>query len=169
MSQRPQEPPVAGRKRYRRRHNTWVTAVRLGLRTEGFEYRKWGHVQRCKPGDWLVERDGEIYTIDRQVFARCYRQRSPGRYEKVTAVWAEKVSEAGSVRTHEGRTDFEPGDYLLYDAAEGGQGWAMQAERFHHLYEPDEPIAPGAVGNEPGRRPGAVRRADGRRGKAPES
>lgn len=126
------------RKRYRRRQRILVTAVQLALDTAGFSYTKWGHCQRCKPGDWLVDRDGEIYTVDRDVFARTYRERRPGRFEKITSVWAERAEEPGSIRTREGLTDYGPGDYLVFNDAEGVDGWAMTAERFRALYAPAE-------------------------------
>lgn len=50
-----------------------VVAVPLELETDGFTYEKWGSVQRCKAGDWVVNNGGDIYTVDRQTFERTYR------------------------------------------------------------------------------------------------
>jgi hypothetical protein len=55
-----------------------VTAVQLDVDAEGFEYKKWGGVQRCKRGDWLVSNEGDIYTIDNETFRTTYRQVAPG-------------------------------------------------------------------------------------------
>jgi len=44
-----------GRRRYEKNPTSFVTAVQLDLDTDGFTYRKWGHGQRCKRGDWLVK------------------------------------------------------------------------------------------------------------------
>ena len=139
---------MADRKPYRRRERTQVTAIQLALDTEGFVYRKWGNTQRCKPGDWLVESDGEVYTVDREVFARTYRQRQPGRYEKIARVWAERAEQSGSIHTLEGHTDYGPGDYLVFNDPEGRDGWAMDAGCFRRLYESTEPSSAEAVCSE---------------------
>jgi hypothetical protein len=49
---------------YRWRERTFITAVRLDLNMDGFTYLKWGGTQRCKRGDWLVNNQGDVYTID---------------------------------------------------------------------------------------------------------
>jgi len=126
---------MAERKRYRRWRGAPVTAVRLDLDTDGFTYRKWGGEQRCKPGDWLVDNAGDVYTVDADVFAETYREVAPGRYEKHGAVWAERAEAPGTIATKEGRTRYARGDYLVYNDEAGEDGWAMSAERFAELYE----------------------------------
>ncbi len=79
-----------------------MVAVELDLDTDGFSYRKWGAQQRCKRGDWLVDNGGDIYTVDRDVFANTYRNVGAGKYVKTTPVWAEVAAQAGSVVTKEG-------------------------------------------------------------------
>ncbi len=123
-------------KKYRRKPGAAVTAVRLDLDTEGFTYQKWGGTQRCKAGDWVVENDGEVYTIDAESFESTYRQISPGRYEKFGEVWAEEASEAGSITTKEGSTDYSAGDFLVYNDAERRDGYAIEAKKFASMYEP---------------------------------
>jgi hypothetical protein len=68
------------RRRYRKRADQFVVAVELDLDTDGFSYRKWGAQQRCKRGDWLVDNGGDIYTVDRDVFANTYRNVGEGKY-----------------------------------------------------------------------------------------
>lgn len=65
-----------------RRARRFVAAVQLNLHTDGFAYRKWGADQRCKSGDWLVDNDGDVYSVDAEVFARTYRKRGTGVYLK---------------------------------------------------------------------------------------
>ncbi|HZZ13183.1 MAG TPA: hypothetical protein VFE79_21055 [Paraburkholderia sp.] len=125
-------------RRYRLKPDRFVVAVPLRLDTAGFEYRKWGDAQHCKPGDWLVDNEGEIYTVDQDVFAKTYREVSRGVYTKVTPVWARKVAAAGHVSTREGRTHYEAGDYLVFNDEDGTDGYAMPAATFHSKYEPDE-------------------------------
>ena len=84
-------------RQYRRRERTFVTAVRLDLNTDGFTYLKWGGTQRCKRGDWLVNNQGDVYTIDAETFERTYQMVSPGLYEKVAPVWAEVAAEPGTI------------------------------------------------------------------------
>src|SRR5438270_12360561 len=119
-----------GRKRYVRRPDRPVAAVRLALETDGLVYRKWGGEQRAKPGDWIVDNDGDVYTVDAEVFARTYRQTGPGAYIKTTPVWAQHAPQAGSVKTKEGETHYEAGDYLVSNNEDGSDEYAMTAPKF---------------------------------------
>jgi hypothetical protein len=125
-------------RRYRRLPDHYVVAIPLRLDTDGFTYRKWGGEQQCKPGDWLVDDDGDIHTVDADVFAATYRQIHRGAYVKSTPVWAEVAPEAGSVVTKEGRTHYNRGDVVVFNNENGTDGYAMTAERFNSRYEPDE-------------------------------
>ncbi len=122
--------------RYRRKQDTRVVAVQLRLETDGFVYRKWDADQRCKSGDWLVDNEGEVYTVDADTFARTYENVGPGLYEKVAAVWAEMAAAPGAIPTQEGETHYDAGDYLVYEDADRHGGYAIGSERFHSLYEP---------------------------------
>ena len=73
---------MGNRRRYRKKADQFVVAVQLDLDTDGFSYRKWGAEQRCQQGDWVVDNDGDHYTVDGEVFARTYRKLSPGIYVK---------------------------------------------------------------------------------------
>jgi hypothetical protein len=127
---------VQSRRRYIKRETEFVVAVQLDLETDGFTYRKWGDLQRCKAGDWLVNNAGEIYTVDGKTFERTYRATGPGRYVKATPVWAEIASSSGDVRTKEGTTHYEPGDYLVYNEERGGDSYAVSKENFDRMYQP---------------------------------
>ncbi len=116
--------------------NLSVVAVQLDLETEGFTYQKWGDTQTCKAGDWLVNNDGDIYTVDRDTFERTYRLVSPGVYAKTTPVWAEVTSQAGQITTKEGVTHYSAGAYLVYNEPDGGDAYAVEAETFEKMYEP---------------------------------
>jgi len=126
------------RRRYFRRSGKSVIAVRLALDTEGFVYRKWGGEQRAKVGDWIVDNEGDVYTIDAEVFARTYRQTGPGTYVKMTPIWAERASSAGSVQTREGVTHYSAGDYLVSNNSDGTDEYAIAAEKFESLYVADD-------------------------------
>ena len=128
----------ATRRRYVRRPDRPVAAVRLALDTDGLVYRKWGGEQRAKPGDWIVDNDGDVYTVDAEVFARTYRQRGPGAYVKTTPVWAEQAQRAGTVKTKEGATHYEAGDYLVSNDSDGADTYAIGAAKFEALYALDE-------------------------------
>jgi len=123
---------------YRKRKQNSVTAVQLALDTEGFEYKKWGGVQRCKRGDWLVNNQGDVYTIDAETFQGTYRQVSPGVYEKSARVWAEQADRGGVIQTKEGSTAYEAGDYLVYNDPARKDGYAVKSTAFHSMYEPFE-------------------------------
>lgn len=115
-----------------------MVAVQLNLDTDGFTYRKWGAEQRCKRGDWLVDNEGDIYSVDGEVFARTYRRVRPGVYVKTTPVWAEVATEPGSVVTKEGRSQYHAGDYLVYNNEDGTDIYCISAAKFDSMYEPDD-------------------------------
>ncbi len=113
-----------------------VAAVRFAFDGDGFSYRKWGGLQHCKSGDWIVDNQGDVYTVDATTFARTYRQIGPGAYEKVAPVWAEVATAAGAIATKEGATAYRPGDYLVFNEENGGDGYAVAADVFREMYEP---------------------------------
>lgn len=129
---------MSSRRRYCKKADHPVVAVRLDLDTEGFSFRKWGAVQHCKRGDWIVSNDGDTYTVDGEVFARTYRQVGPGLYVKVTPVWAKVANRDGCIATLEGVSHYRAGDYLVYNDEGGEDGWCMDAARFESMYEPDD-------------------------------
>jgi hypothetical protein len=98
------------RKKYKKKAASFVTAVQLDLDTNGFEYKKWGGQQVCKRGDWLVDNDGDKYTVSQDSFAKTYRFVSPGVYVKSSPVWVEIAEKAGKVKTEEGETVYAAGD-----------------------------------------------------------
>ncbi|MFL9912262.1 hypothetical protein [Paraburkholderia sp. RL17-337-BIB-A] len=129
---------MSERRRYRRKPGQFVVAVRLQLDTAGFSYYKWGADQRCKHGDWLVDNDGDIYTVDADVFARTYREIRRGAYSKITPVWAEIAQMAGEVMTRGGQTRYAAGDYLVFNDEDGKDGYAMTSSKFESSYERDD-------------------------------
>lgn len=129
---------MSTRRRYVKRASQFVVAVQLDLETGGFTYQKWGATQTCKKGDWLVNNDGDTYTVDRDSFARTYQSTGPGTYVKRAPVWAEVAPTAGDVRTKEGSTHYEAGDYLVYNEQDGGDAYAVSKQAFERMYEPYE-------------------------------
>src|SRR5687768_1601678 len=128
------DPP---RRRYVRRPDRPVVAVRLALDTDGLVYRKWGGEQRAKPGDWIVDNDGDVYTVDGDIFARTYSPTGPGTYVKTTPVWAQQATQPGTVQTKEGRTRYEAGDYLVSNTSDGTDAYAIGETKFKAMYTPD--------------------------------
>ena len=115
-----------------------MIAVQFCLNTEGFTYQKWGAEQRCKAGDWLVNNEGDTYSVDSEVFAKTYRQVSPGMYVKSTPIWAEVAKQSGTVVTKDGQSNYEAGDYLVYNNEDGTDAYCISREKFNSMYEPDE-------------------------------
>ncbi|MBT8363353.1 MAG: hypothetical protein KJP23_01520 [Deltaproteobacteria bacterium] len=126
------------RRRYRKRSDQFVVAVQLLLDTTGFTYRKWGAEQQCKQGDWIVDNDGNIYSVDAEVFAKTYRKSGDGIYVKTTPIWAEVATQPGSVVTKEGESHYQSGDYLLYNNEDGTDAYRLSAAKFELMYELDE-------------------------------
>ncbi len=129
---------MAQRRRYRKRSDQFVTAVQFNLEMDDFVYRKWGAEQRGKRGDWLVDNGGDVYTVDRDVFERTYRELSPGVYLKTTPIWAEVTDSPGAVDTKEGKSHYEAGDYLVSNNEDGSDAYCVDAEKFEAMYELDE-------------------------------
>lgn len=127
---------MAKAKRFQKRSTSLITAVQLDLETSGFAYEKWARAQSCKAGDWVVDNDGDIYTIDAEVFAKTYRPAdTPGRFVKSAQVFAERVEKAGSITTKEGITRYDRGDYIVFNDAAGKDGYAVAASKFEEMYE----------------------------------
>jgi hypothetical protein len=120
---------------FKKRDATCVVAVQFNLDTDGFRYRKWGSEQTCKPGDWLVDNNGDVYTVDRESFARTYSAVSPGLYRKTGRVWARQATHDGTIPTKEGITHYRAGDYLVYNQENESDGYAVKAENFRAMYE----------------------------------
>ena len=135
--------PHSTRRRYMPRPDRPVAAVRLDFDADGFsmQYRKWGGEQRARAGDWLVDNriddDHDVYTVDAAVFARTYRavpEQGPGAYVKTTPIWAERADKPGVVPTTEGSTAYKAGDYLVSNAEDGSDRYAIAAGTFEKLY-----------------------------------
>ena len=126
---------MGDRLKYVKRENQSVVAVQLALATDGFTYWKWGGLQTCKAGDWILDNDGDVRTVDQETFARTYRKVDDGKYLKVTPVWAECATNEGSIETKEGATHYQRGDYLVFNDENGGDGYAVEAEKFYAMYE----------------------------------
>jgi len=126
------------RQRYRKKADQFVVAVQLKLETDGLHYKKWGGEQHAKRGDWLVDNNGDVYTVDAAVFARTYQPLRPGTYLKSTPIWAEVALASGSVQTKEGQSQYAAGDYLVSNDEEGSDAYCMNAAQFIAMYELDE-------------------------------
>ncbi len=113
---------------YRRKKATAITAIQLDLDTEGFTYQKWGGTQRCKRGDWLVNNQGDVYTVDRESFERTYCMVSPGVYIKDTPMWAKQAEAPGTIQTKEGSTAYQAGDSVRPISAQDSARNTSEAE-----------------------------------------
>jgi hypothetical protein len=121
--------------RYKKKATAYVVAVKVDLDTKGFTYHKWGGLQTCKSGDWLVYNQGDTYTIDQETFSVTYEPISPGLYVKSSIVWAEVAEDSGAIVTKEGETHYRSGDYLVYNNEGRKDGYAIDSETFKTLYE----------------------------------
>lgn len=126
--------PAAKRAQYRKKASQYVVAVQLDLETDGLVYRKWGDTQRAKAGDWLVDNDGDVYTVAADVFARTYERVLAGVYIKTTPIWAEVAAQAGSVKTKEGASHYERGDYIVSNNENGDDAYCIAKEKFEATY-----------------------------------
>ena len=109
-------------------------AVRLESDGDGLVYRKWRDEQRAKPGDWVVDSDGDVYTVDADVFARTYRRVGADTFVKITPVWAEQAPTGGVVTTKEGASHYQAGDYIVSNDRDGEDRYVIGAQKFESLY-----------------------------------
>lgn len=124
------------RKKYKIIDQQIVTGVQLTLETSGFNYTKWGSEQHCKAGDWLINNDGECYTVDQKSFANTYTKIAPGQFIKTAPIWAKKAATAGFVKTKEGKTAYLAGDYLVSNNEDGTDAYAIAQAKFEKTYTP---------------------------------
>ena len=129
---------MSERLKYKKKPTSVVTAVQLDLDTEGFTYNKWDCKQVCKRGDWLVNNNGDTYTVSKETFERTYEMISLGVYYKSATVWAEVAEQCGKIKTKEGETAYKGGDYLVYNDEEGLDGYAISREKFESMYDIEE-------------------------------
>ncbi len=120
---------------YQKKPQHLITAVQLDLDTDGFTFIKWGDEQRCRAGDWLVNSDDDCYTVADESFRKTYRQVSPGRYYKHAIIWARQATSSGCIDTSEGQTHYKAGDYIVANADDGSDNYAIDHDTFHTLYE----------------------------------
>jgi hypothetical protein len=120
--------------KYVKKTTQFVIAVRLALDVKIIAYKKWGGIQRAKPGDWLVDNDGDVYTIDQRVFARTYRRLRPGIYLKTTPVWATVAETPGIVKTKEGASRYKKGDFLVSNRKSGADAYCVSRKKFLAMY-----------------------------------
>jgi hypothetical protein len=125
---------MSRRKEFLKKRAQLVSAVKLDLELRKFQYRKWGGIQRAKRGDWVVENDGDVYTVDSKVFGRTYEIVRHGIYRKHSSVWAEVAEQSGSIKTKEGASRYEQGDYIVYNNKNGKDGYCMSATKFRATY-----------------------------------
>lgn len=124
------------RGKYRKKASQVVVAIKLDVDTDGLMFRKWGGEQYAKRGDWLVDNNGDVYTVDAKVFARTYKRVRRGIFLKTTPVWAERATTAGSVKTKEGESRYKKGDYIVSNNKDGSDGYCMSARKFTAMYAP---------------------------------
>jgi hypothetical protein len=125
-------------KKYRRKSNL-VSAIQLRFETDNekclFNYHKWGDEQTCKPYDWVVENNGETYTIDNNSFQSTYQLVTPGKYTKIAYVWAKEAESDGKIKTKEGFTHYKRGDMIVANDPNFLDQYAMSQEQFYELYD----------------------------------
>lgn len=120
--------------RYKKNPDLTITAVQINLDMQPLTYIKWGGEQVCKPGDWVVNNNGETYTIDAESFDNTYAQVSPGVYFKIGNVWAEVATEDGHVSTKEGKSEYQAGDYLVCNDEDDVDTYCIPRDKFESMY-----------------------------------
>lgn len=123
--------------KYRKKNTDTVVAIQIKLKISdgGINYEKWGGTQWAKQDDWIVNNNGEVYTIDQESFAKTYERVSKGLYVKTATVWAEQADSDGQIKTKEGLSDYKAGDMLVYNGPDRTDGYCMGMDKFRSMYE----------------------------------
>ena len=79
--------------------------------------------------------------MDAGSFAATYREVRPGLFAKIAPVYARLAEAPGEIETREGITQYAAGDYIVFNDADGDDGYAVSRAEFERLYEP----APGSA------------------------
>jgi len=123
------------RLKYQKREDQIVLGVQINLDTEGITFNKWGGKQQCSSGDWLINNDGECYTVKQDTFESTYKEIAPAQFLKIAPVWAVKAVDAGRVKTEEGYTSYVPGDYIVAHTEDGSDAYAVTPSKFEKMYK----------------------------------
>jgi hypothetical protein len=130
---------MSERRKFIKRPGTAVRAIQLDMETSGFQYFKWGSEQTCKRGDWIVNNNGDVYTVDQETFEKTYQAEGLGLYRKTAAIWAEVATQDGSIPTKEGLTRYKAGDYVVFNNENGTDGYAVSRCTFEEMYVACQP------------------------------
>ena len=83
----------------------------------------------------MVNNDGDFYTISENSFAETYKEVAPGQYVKTSLVWAYAADSSGIVKTNEGFTEYDQGDYWVSNSPDGSDAYAVSKSKFEEMYE----------------------------------
>lgn len=125
-------------KQYERRPDGLIIAIqiRLDLEAGGIAYRKWDSEQWGKRGDWLINDDGDTYTVSAENFANDYELSESGLYRNTAKVWAEEATGSGFVEIRGGTAPFVEGNMLVFSDPDRKEGQVFFYNKFNRLYRP---------------------------------
>jgi hypothetical protein len=113
-----------------------VTAIQIDFDKVSFTYHKWGSDQKATSGDWIVNTNGDIFTVPREIFARSYKMIGHGQYLQTGDVWVRHTIEPGFLKTNNGKVNYKAGDYLVFNDPEGNHGIVVKPNIFTEFYLP---------------------------------
>ena len=108
--------------------------------TSDLGYRKWGGDQSASVGDFLVlnpAAGNDLYTCEKTVMLSTYEEVTPNEFLKTASIEAREATSSGEIRTLEGFSKFQPGDFIVTNP--GGDQYVISARNFHEMYDPLEP------------------------------
>lgn len=91
-----------------------------------------GSTMQAQPGDWLVQSEGDTWSVEDGIFRVTYEHLRDDLYRKVTPVLAVELPAAGTVLSREGMVEAEQGDLLVCNVT--GECWSMPKEKFFQRY-----------------------------------
>lgn len=91
-----------------------------------------GATMQAATGDWLVEEDGESWSVRDDIFRSSYRHVTGAQWQRYGSVLARTAQPGETIETPEGPTLAADGDWVV----QGGHGdqWPVPADVFAHHY-----------------------------------
>lgn len=120
-------------KTYRKKATHTVFAIQASIKGNIY-YEKWDHNQKATEGDYLVDNEGDVYTVEKVTFESTYTEVGDHRYAKTALVKAEQATESGKIRTLEGLSSHNAGDYIVHNPRQGDV-YVVPQNEFESVYE----------------------------------
>lgn len=124
----------------------WRPCARVGTVTAQQRDKPWawtsrsGATMQADPGDWMVEENGESWSVRDDIFRSSYRHLSGSQWQRSGTILARPAQPGETIDTPEGPTTAADGDWVV--RGNHGDHWPVPADVFaRHYVEIDGPAS----------------------------